>query len=124
VALRDKLAERSRPFLPEGTEIRQVFIGQTGPNPWFFLITYLTWFWIRYRTVAVTPDGIYVLEGSKLSGRPKALIGTAPRQTQLGPVSGIWGRVELLGERMWVHKRFHKDVEAADREASMFAAQS
>jgi hypothetical protein len=122
VASGDKLAERCAPFLPPGSQIRQVFICQTAPSPWFFLITYLTgltMFWITYRCVAVTQDAIYVLESSKPSGgaKPKSLVGTLPRQTQLGPVSGRWGQVNLLGERHWVHKRFHQDVTAADYEA-------
>jgi hypothetical protein len=107
---------------PPGSQIRQVFICQAAPSSWFFLITYLTgltMFWIKYRCVAVTQDAIYVLESSKPSGGAKSnsLVGTLPRQTQLGPVSGRWGRLNLLGERHWVHKRFHQDVTAADYEA-------
>lgn len=120
---RDTLAERCAPFLPPGTEVRQAFIGQAAPNRAYFLITYLTgvtMFWIKYRCVAVTADVIYVLESSKASGgaKPISLIATMPRQTQLGPVSGRWARVTLLGEMHWVHKRFHPEVIAADREAS------
>ena len=60
-----------------------------------------------------------MLESSKLSGgaKPQSLVGTLPRQTQLGPVSGRWGQVNLLGERHWVHKRFHHQIAAADYEA-------
>jgi hypothetical protein len=87
-----------------------------------FLVTYLTgltMFSIKYRCVTVTQDAIYVLESGKSSGgaKPKSLVGTLPRQTQLGPVSGRWGQVDLLGERHWVHKRFHQEVMAADHEA-------
>jgi hypothetical protein len=119
---RNDLVNRSAPFLPEGSEIRQVFICQAAPNFGFFLITYmtgLTMFWIKYRCVAVTKDAIYVLESSKLSGgaKPQSLIGTLPRRTRLGPVSGRWGQLNLLGERHWVHKRFHDEVAAADRDA-------
>jgi hypothetical protein len=118
----NELAERSAPFLPPGSQIRQAFVCQTAPSPWFFLVTYLTMltvFWVRYRCVVVTPDAIYVLEGSKLSGgaKPRSLVGTLPRQTRLGPVSGRWARIDLLGERHWVHKRFHGAVTAADDEA-------
>ncbi len=69
--------------------------------------------------MAVTPDAIYVLESSKLSGgaRPQSLAGTMPRHTQLGPVSGRWARIAILGERHWVHKRFHPGIAAADRAA-------
>jgi hypothetical protein len=118
----DKLAERCAPLLPPGSQIRQVFICQTAPSPWFLFITYLTgltMFWITYRCVAVTQDAIYVLESSKPSGgaKPTSLVSTLPRQTQLGPLSGWWGQVSLLGERHWVHKSFHQDVTAADDEA-------
>ncbi|MEV6702604.1 hypothetical protein AB0M68_36660 [Streptomyces sp. NPDC051453] len=122
MSLRTDLVERSAPFLPEGSEIRQVFICQAAPSFIFFLITYLTgltMFWIKYRCVAVTKDAIYVLESSKLSGgaKPQSLAATLPRRTQLGPVSGRWGQMNLLGECHWIHKRFHHEVAAADREA-------
>jgi hypothetical protein len=122
MALRDKLATRSQPFLPPGSRIRQTFVCQTGPSPWMFLITYIVFFFIKYRIVAVTEDAIYVLRSSKMTMTPKELIATLPRQTQLGPVSGMWGKLDLLGERHWVHKRFHKDIAAADYEAAQFGA--
>ena len=119
---RRDLVERSASFLPTSSEIRQVFICQTAPRFTVFVITYLTgltMFWIKYRCVAVTRDAIYVLESSKLSGgaKPQSLVGTLPRRTKLGPVSGRWGHVNLLGERHWVHKRFHHDIAVADHEA-------
>ena len=122
VSPREDLVARSAPLLPPGSRIRQVFICQSAPNFGFFLVTYLTgltMFWIRYRCVAVTDDGIYVLESSKLSGgaKPKSLVGTLPRHTRLGPMSGRWGQVSLLGERHWVHKRFHSAIAAADSDA-------
>jgi len=121
---RDTLAERSAPFLPQGADVRQAFIAQAAPNRAYFLITYLTgltMFWIKYRCVAVTPDAIYVLESSKPSGgaKPVSLIATLPRKTRLGPVSGRWARVQLLGETHWVHKRFHAEVTAADNDARL-----
>ena len=119
---RQDLMDHSAPFLPEGSEISQIFICQAAPSFVFFLITYLTgltMFSIKYRCVAITPEAIYVLESSKLSGgaKPQSLVGTLPRHTQLGPVSGRWAQVNLLGERHWVHKRFHDVITAADHEA-------
>jgi len=119
---RKDLVERAARYIPADSEIRQVFICQTAPRFGYFVITYLTgltMFWIRYRCVAVTRDAIYVLESSKLSGgaKPHTLVGTLPRHTRLGPVSGRWGQVHLLGERHWVHQRFHDDIADADREA-------
>jgi hypothetical protein len=122
VVPRRDLAERSLPFLPPRSEIRQAFIGQAAPNFGYFLITYLTgltMFWNKYRCIVVAPEAIYVLDSTKGSGgaRPRALVGTLPRRTRLGPVSGRWAEVDLLGERHWVHKRFHDQITAADREA-------
>jgi hypothetical protein len=119
---RKDLVQRSAPFLPPGSEIRQAFIYQTAPNFLFFIVTYvtgLTIFWIKYRCVAVTQDAVHVLESGKLAGggRPRRLLGTLPRHTRLGPVCGRWGQVTILGERGWVHQRFHDQVAAADQEA-------
>lgn len=116
------LAERSAPLLPPGSQVRQAFICQTAPNFAFFLINWatgLTMFWIKYRCVAVTRDAIYALDSYKLSGgaNPRSVVGTLPRHTQLGPVSGRWGQLTLLGKRHWVKKRFHPEIAAADTEA-------
>jgi hypothetical protein len=35
----------------------------------------------------------------------------------LGAIAGHWAEVDLLGERHWVHRRFHGQIAAADREA-------
>lgn len=122
--MRADLARRSAPFLPAGSEIRQVFICQSAPNFGVFVVNYLTGlalYWIKYRCVAVTPDAIYIVESHKLSGgrNPQRLIGTLPRHTELGPVSGRWAQLNLLGERCWVHQRFHSQIAAADREAGL-----
>ena len=43
------------------------------------------------------------------------VVGTFPRETRLGPFSGkLWSRLELGDNQYWVHRRFRKDVEAAD----------
>jgi hypothetical protein len=117
---RADLVESALPFLPAGSEIRQAFIGQAAPNFFYFIVTYLTGIMFRnkYRCVAVTDEAIYVLDSTKWSGgaKPQELVGRMPRHTRLGPVSGRWAEVDLLGERHWVHKRFHDQIAAADRE--------
>jgi hypothetical protein len=102
VAPRRDLVERSAPFLPPGSEIRQACIAQAAPSFILFIITYLTgltMFWIKYRCVAITQDAIYVLESTKLSGgaRPHSMVGTMPRRTQLGPASGRWAKSSCSG---------------------------
>lgn len=120
---RSDLVGRSLPLLPVDSEVRQAFIAQTAPSFAHFILTYLTGFMgqNKYRCVAVTPDAIFVLESSKWSGgaKPQRLLGHLPRGTRLGPVSGRWAPIELLGQRHWVHKRFFPQVRAADREAGL-----
>lgn len=67
----------------------------------------------------MTQDAIYILDSHKLSGgaKPTSIAGTLPRRTQLGPVSGRWGQMTLLGERHWVKRRFQTEVTSADAEA-------
>jgi len=105
-------------LLPPGSEVRQAFICQMAPNFAFFFINWatgLTMFWIRYRCVTVNQDAIYVLAGSKLSdgAKPNSVVGTLPRHTQLGPVSGRAGLLNLLGERHWVKRRFQAEIAEA-----------
>lgn len=121
VTPRADLVERAIPFVPAGSEVHQAFIGQTAPNFFYFIVTYLTGLMYRnkYRCVVVTTKAIYVLDSTKSSGgaKPRAMVGQMPRNTRLGPVSGRWAEVHLLGERHWVHKRFHAQIAAADRDA-------
>jgi hypothetical protein len=115
MALRDKLAQRAHPYLEPGEQIQAVFLGQTGPSPYWSLLT--AWVVILqagYRTIVVTDRAIVILRNGRLVGsRAKALHLRGPRNIQLGTPSGLWGRV-TLDARYWVHKRFHKDVAAAD----------
>jgi hypothetical protein len=100
VTPRADLVERALSFLPAGSEIHQAFIGQAAPNFRYFIVTYLTS--IMSRNTYRETSG---------AGRADA------RHTRLGPVSGRWTQVELLGERHWVHERFYDQIAAADREA-------
>lgn len=126
MALRDKLAERTNPYLEPGEEVRHVFMGQTGPSPFFAA---LSWIIIlvagEYFIFAVTDRAILVMKAGKLvPSKPKSLAARLPRSTQLGPVKGIWGQTNALGKRVWVHKRFHKDLMAADAELAGGAPQA
>lgn len=118
---RKDLVARSVPFLPDGSVIRQAFIYQSAPHFRYFMLTYTLGItrWNSYGCVAVTDEAIYVLESLRRSGgaRPERLLGKMPRRTRLGPASGVWTELNLLGVRCWVHKRFRDQIAAADREA-------
>lgn len=123
MAIRDKLAQKCQPLLPDGAQVRQVFVCQTGPNPWiaqFFGLLGSLLVKVQYRVVCVTQDGIYVMRSNgKMAAKPAEVIQVLHRHTRLGPVKGIWGQMELMGERHWVHRRFQKEVTAADQEMAL-----
>jgi len=118
----ERLAARAAALIPQDVSINQVFVCQTAPAFWLIVVNYITglaFFWLRFRCVAVTDQAIYVLDSTRFSGgaQPRSLLATLPRQTQLGPVSGRWGEIELMNQRHWVHVRFHDAVRAADLDA-------
>jgi hypothetical protein len=98
-SLREKLAERAGPYLQPGEQVQQIY------------------FAVKPRIIVVTNSRILVLPAGRMTpSKPTAggAAGVLPRQTPLGPVSGLWSATNVNGEKLWVHKRFHKDVAAAD----------
>ncbi len=115
MALRDKLRDRVQPFLAPGEQIEQIFLAQGGPNPLLQLVTiWIVIFGAKYRIVAVTDRAIVVFKGgSFVPSQPKVLLGRSQRHV-MGPTSGLWAKCMIGPEQLWVHRRFHKDVTAAD----------
>ncbi len=114
MALRDKLRERCQPLLEPGEKIEQIFLAQAGPSPYWLFLTYLMFFWTKYQIIAITDRNLVVFGASAMNpAKPRGLQARLPR-TRLGPLSGLWAKIVLDGKRHFVHKRFHKDVAAAD----------
>ncbi len=115
MALRGKLRERSQSFLDQGEQIEQVFPAQAG-SPWMVGLGggILLLLFAKPRDVVVTDRAIVMLRQSKLTATPKELLSRLPRNTQIGPVKGIWAKTVLDGEKVWIHRRFHGDVRSAD----------
>jgi hypothetical protein len=115
MAIRDKLQANVQPHLAAGETIQAVFCAQTI-SAYFALISY----WIivarnSYRVVAATDRRILVFSSGRLTtAQAKTLVGEYPRVTRLGPPHGLWYKCEALGEPLYINRRFHKDVEAAD----------
>ncbi len=122
LAIRDKIAANSQPFLEPGEQVREAFAAQTMSGYWGML-SYLVLFKMRYRAIVVTDRRIAVFDTGKMGmGTPKELIRSLPRATRIGPLKGLWAKTETLGERLYIHKRFHKDVDAADAAAGFATA--
>jgi hypothetical protein len=106
------------PYLQPGEEIEAIFAAQTT-SAWFALISY----WIiilrnSYRVVVVTNRRILLCRSGRFTVTPVTqVLRELPRETRFGPPSGLWFKTDALGEVIYIAKRFHKDVEAADAAA-------
>ncbi len=123
MAARDKIAERMQPYLEPGEQIRHAFAAQTGPSPYWAFVTWLVMiFGAKYRLVAVTDRSVVVCRASMFKPfSPKDLLGRLPREP-FSPVRGLWGKTTIGPETMWVHKRFHRDVDAANHDLGSMPA--
>jgi hypothetical protein len=112
MAIRDTMRSTSAQFLQEGETVQAIFGGQTT-SPW--LVVLPLFFQKPYRVVVVTDRRILVCRSGTLnSGGVKAMLRELPRETRIGPATGLWWACDTLGERLYIHKRYHQDVAAAD----------
>ena len=115
MALRDKMMSKVQPYLQPGEQVQAVFGGQKISQWWLLLSALILLFANEYRTVVATDRRIIVFHGSKFSQTTiTSVAGEFPRDTLIGPPKGLWWKCESLGLPIYVHKRFHKDVEKAD----------
>ena len=121
MGVREKMRARCELLLP-GERVCHVVYAQVGPSPWFLLLSWLVVLVLsQYRIIAVTTTSIVVFKAGMWGATPKEVLAVFPRHIRLGPVKGLWAAIHLGDERYWVHKRFHKDVEAADAEIGVGA---
>jgi hypothetical protein len=116
MAIRDKLSRNVQPYLEPDERVQAVFPG-TSRSPWFLPLTGYVFFFLiaKYVIIAVTDRRILLLKANPFATtKPKQSLGSFPRETRLGPVSGIYGKIKLGGTRYYVHRRFHEDIKAAD----------
>lgn len=114
VMIRDKIIENSQQFLSPGEQVQAVAGGQTVSG-WWGALSSLMYFWNHFRAVIVTDQRILVLDSGKMRmGKPKSVVRELPRHTQIGPAKGLWYKTNSLGEKLYFHKRFHKDIDTAD----------
>lgn len=102
-------------MLAPGEQIQAVFSAQTFNGWWGVLSYWILIFKSAYRAVIVTDQRIAIFDTGRFTlTNVKSHLRDVPRSTQIGPVSGMWAKTETLGGRLYVHKRFHKDIEQAD----------
>ncbi len=116
MALRDSMLSSATPYLRPGEPVQAIFGAQTA-SQWLAAITGIFVFlgFNHYRIVAVTPARIVVLDAGKVSmKKARGVVTELPRSTQLGPASGLWHRIPAGQETLRVHRRFDKELKAAD----------
>lgn len=63
----------------------------------------------------VTEQRILVPDAGRRSMKnARAMIDVLPQGTSLGPATGVWRSAEFPSGKVWMHRRFCKDVQAAD----------
>jgi hypothetical protein len=140
VSLRNKLAERARPYLEPGEQIQAGFRALSGLSPYwlslYFVIVLFPNFVMRAPTVllatvvalwsvflivfsrghyvVVTDRAIVVIDVNRFTNRPTPLRLRHSRNFYFGPMSRAWGNFVLDNTKYWVPRQFHMDVAAAD----------
>jgi hypothetical protein len=114
MAIRDNMRKRCQPLLEPDEQIQQVWQCQTGGSPWMLALSSFAAFFFKYRIVCVTDRAVVVFKCSKWSATPKEVLARLPRNMLFGEMKGLWGQTSATGEKIYIHRRFHKDVEAAD----------
>jgi hypothetical protein len=110
------MADSATQFLRPGERIQAVIGAQTA-SQWVAALTgFLVFLGLNhYRILVVTPARILVLDAGKTSmKKARGVVMELPRSTRLGPGTGIWHRIPAGQENLRVHRRFFKDIEAAD----------
>src|SRR5262245_14592653 len=130
---RTRLRTDTEPYLEPGETVQAVFRAVGGPGPYlalillafgvaftlvlgdssvtagiFALLTLTTTQW----TVVATDRALLLLASSaRFQG---VRVTRLPRNIRLGPVSGWFAMISLNGRWMFVHRRFHAQIELAD----------
>lgn len=114
MALRDKLTANVQKLLPEGQQLRHVFMTQSGMSPYSPIGGLIGAFIRKYWVVGVTDTEFVLCKAGLFSAtKPKAVTSTEPRRV-LNVEGKLWGKAELGGTTHYVHRRFFDDVKAQD----------
>jgi hypothetical protein len=118
MALRDKIAAEAAPHLEPGEQVQHVFAAQAASPQLAFLSIWIIVIKDAHRAVVATDRRIIVFRTSRWRWTKfKAVERVLPRSTRIGEPEGLNWKTESLGELLWINKRFHNDVRAADADA-------
>jgi hypothetical protein len=96
---RTRVEEFVTPSLQPGERVVAILgFGQTGPSPWFYLLTYLIVFWIHVYAIVVTDQRVLFVRKSMWTNRPKRVELAVPRaQVAVAAYKppSVWGSLTL-----------------------------
>ena len=114
-SLREKIAANAQPYLQPGEQVQGTFAAQQTSQWWILVGVIVFLVMNRYRPVVATDRRILVFDGGMWSQtKCGSLVAELPRTVKLGPAGGLWHKVPMGPETLYIHKRFHKDVAAID----------
>lgn len=119
-AIHDSMREAAAVFLRPGETIDAVFGAMTYSVLKAAATGELGMGGNRYRIFAVTSSRILVLDAADPTWKSvKGVAAELPRSTRLGPPGGLlWHVIPIGEEKLRVHRRFFKDIRAADAAVS------
>src|ERR1700689_3515325 len=117
MSLRDAMRDSAVPYLEPGESVQAVIGAQTASQYLAAITGVFVFLGLNhYRILAVTPSRILVLDAGKTSmKKARGVVTELPRSTRLGPGTGMWHQIPAGRETLRVHRRFYKDLDAADR---------
>jgi hypothetical protein len=119
MAIREKLRKNAAALLEPGETIQAVVPAQTVSQYFALVSIWIIVFKNAYRNIVVTDRRILLCSSGRFRLSPvKEILSEYPRQLKIGPAHGLWYRCDAFGDKLYINKRFFKDVQVADQGAS------
>lgn len=116
-SIREKISTNAQPLLAPGEQIQAVIPAQTKSGWLGALGAIVLLFANRYQPIVVTDRRILITDAGRWGmAKPRSVVAELPRSTAFGTPKGMWWKwqPESRSTPLYIHKRFHKDVEQAD----------
>jgi hypothetical protein len=134
---REVVIEKARPFLERGEVVAHVVKALEGPPRWvamilglvigvgvsiliyvpilgvpLFVLAYTSAY--KRRVILATDEALVLLNCGRYRFTPRSVLARFDLETRIGPLHGLFQRIELDGRRMYVVPRSTAEVLAAD----------
>ena len=134
---REVVIEKARPFLERGEVVAHVVKALEGPPRWvamilglvigigvsvlimapilgvpLFVLAYTSAY--RRRVILATDEALVLLNCGRYRFTPRSVLTRLDLETHIGPLHGLFQRIDLDGRRMYVVPRSTAEVLAAD----------